>query len=195
MTAKNPITLETLSGIKTLHMQIENGKVRSVTVDMGAPILLPKDIPVLMEGDGPVISRRLELPDGNAFDVTCVSMGNPHCVAFAEDVDAFPLGTIGPRVERHPWFPERVNAEFVQVVGRQTIRMRVWERGSGETLACGTGACASAVACILNGHCQKDTDITVHLRGGDLVIRWDSARDTVFMTGPAAFVCAGVWMG
>ncbi|MCL2107344.1 MAG: diaminopimelate epimerase [Oscillospiraceae bacterium] len=178
MTKKNPVALETLSGVKIIHVKLEQGSVVSARVDMGAPALIP-------------VEQTLRLDDGTVFDVTCVSMGNPHCVAFVEDTEAFPLERIGPRVERHPWFPDRINAEFVQLLCPTAIKMRVWERGSGETLACGTGACASAVACILNGRCAKDTDITVQLRGGDLVIRWDSAADTVYMTGPAAFICSG----
>jgi len=175
MTAKNLITLETVAGVKTLAMEIEGGKVRLVTVDMGPPVIGPVDAP---------------LP-GTAYRYTDVSMGNPHCVIFAEDPEALPLWQIGPPLENHAAFPDRANVEFIRVIDRHTIRMRVWERGSGETLACGTGACASVVACILNGHCDKDTDVTVHLRGGDLTIRWDSARNTIFMTGPAAFVCKG----
>ncbi|MDR1465508.1 MAG: diaminopimelate epimerase [Oscillospiraceae bacterium] len=190
MTAQNPITLETLSGMKTVTIATEGGKVHSATVDMGAPILWPRDVPALLDGDT-AVARRLELPGGEAFEVTCVSMGNPHCVAFVEDTETFPLERIGPLMERHPWFPDRINAEFVQLIDPTTLRMRVWERGSGETLACGTGACASVVACVLNGYCAKDTDVLVRLRGGDLVIRWDSAKNTVFKTGPAAFVCAG----
>jgi len=175
MTAKNPIALETNAGIKTLDMHIEDGRVRAVTVDMGAPATGCVDQP---------------LP-GTAYRYTDVSMGNPHCVIFVDAVDDLPLWQIGPPIENHPAFPDRTNVEFVRVIDRNTIQMRVWERGSGETLACGTGACASVVACIMNGFCDKDTDITVHLRGGDLTIRWDSARDTILKTGPAQFVCKG----
>ncbi|MDR0531489.1 MAG: diaminopimelate epimerase [Oscillospiraceae bacterium] len=194
MTQKDVIALETLAGIKRIQLHAKNGKMAAATVDMGAPLLRPEEIPARaeqLEGLTAIVGQHLGLPDDNDLDVTCVSMGNPHCVAFVEDTEAFPLETVGPLIERHAWFPERVNAEFVRVIGRTELQMRVWERGSGETWACGTGACASAVACVLNGRCDKDADITVHLRGGDLVIRWDSARDTVLMTGPAAFVCRG----
>ena len=187
MTEKNPITLETIAGIKTISMTLENGRVSAVMVDMGAPILRPGDIPVALPGD--VIVNR-PLP-GTAFDCTCVSMGNPHCVIFVDHVADLPLWQIGPPLENHPAFPERTNVEFVRVTARSTIQMRVWERGTGETLACGTGACASVAACILNGYCDKDSDILVHLRGGDLIIRWDSARNTILKTGPAEFVCKG----
>jgi diaminopimelate epimerase len=191
MTAKNPITLETRAGVKTIAMQLSHDKVIAATANMGPPALRPKDIPALLEGGEPVIAHHMGLADDCDLDVTLVSMGTPHCVAFVENVDKFPLEEIGPLVERHAWFPDRVNAEFVAVESPVSIRMRVWERGSGETLACGTGACASVVACVLNGHCRKDSDVCVKLRGGQLTIRWDSAQNTVFMTGPAAFVCAG----
>ncbi|MDR2525517.1 MAG: diaminopimelate epimerase [Oscillospiraceae bacterium] len=187
MTAADTITLETLSGVKTIAMEMFAGKVLSATVDMGAPILEGAMLPALFEGETCIAQP---LP-GLDYRVTCISMGNPHCVVFVEDTEAFPLEAVGSLVEKHPWFPDRVNAEFVRVVDGTHIQMRVWERGSGETLACGTGACASVVACVLNGYCQKDSDVTVLLRGGALVIRWDSARNTVFMKGPAAFVCTG----
>jgi diaminopimelate epimerase len=193
MTAKDSITLETLGGVKVIEMIRTDGKVTAARVNMGAPELRPARIPVAMEGES-AVARPLPLPGGPTLTVTCVGMGNPHCVSFAEDVEALPLSRIGPLAERHPLFPERVNAEFVQLIDRHAIRMRVWERGSGETLACGTGACASVVACVLNGFCGKDSDVTVHLRGGALVIRWDSAQNTVFMTGPAETVCTGVFL-
>ncbi|MDR2686366.1 MAG: diaminopimelate epimerase [Oscillospiraceae bacterium] len=175
MTAKNPIALETRAGIKTLRMHIEGGKVRAVTVDMGAPVTGCVNQP---------------LP-GTAYRYTDVSMGNPHCVIFVDEVDSLPLWRIGPPIENHQAFPERANVEFVRVIDRNTIQMRVWERGSGETLACGTGTCASVAACVLNGYCDKDSDILAHLRGGDLVIRWDSATNTILKTGPAEFICKG----
>ncbi|MDR3314004.1 MAG: diaminopimelate epimerase [Oscillospiraceae bacterium] len=190
LTAKNPVTLETLSGVKTIQVAFTDGKVTSARVDMGAPILSPARIPVDLPGET-VVAQPLRLPDGACLTVTCVSMGNPHCVAFVEDTANFPLEQTGPRVERHPCFPDRVNAEFVRLLDPLHIAMRVWERGSGETLACGTGACASVAACILNGYCAKDTDVTVTLRGGELLIRWDSVRDTIYMTGPAEVVCTG----
>lgn len=190
MTTKNPVTLETLGGIKTLSMEVEGGVVKSVTVDMGAPVLQAEEIPTALKGESIVAQPLTDL----GFEVTCLSMGNPHCVTFVADVEAIALEKIGPQVERHPWFPERVNAEFVKVIDAQTLQMRVWERGSGETLACGTGACAAVVASVLNGFCRQDQDITVQLRGGDLTIRWDSARNTVFKTGPAEFVCTGEYV-
>jgi len=175
MTVKNPIRLETVAGIKTIAMQIEGGKMKAAMVDMGAPVVGEVDRP---------------LPD-TQYKFTRVSMGNPHCVIFADEIDSLPLWQIGPPIENHPLFPNRTNVEFIRVIDRNTIQMRVWERGCGETLACGTGACASAVACVLNGFCNKDSDIQVHLRGGDLVVRWDSEKNTILKTGPAQFVCKG----
>ena len=175
MTDKSVITLETVAGIKEITMRIENGKMKAATVDMGAPVVGEVNQP---------------LPD-TQYRFTRVSMGNPHCVIFVDEVGSLPLWQIGPPLENHPAYPQRANVEFIRVIDRNAIQMRVWERGSGETLACGTGACASVVACIENGYCDKDSDVTVHLLGGDLVIRWDSARNTVFKTGPAEFVCKG----
>ncbi len=154
---------------------------------MGAAILNPVAIPVKFDGDR-MIDAPLEV-DGKTWNVTAVSMGNPHCVTFVDDVDSLELEKIGPHFENHPAFPERVNTEFVKVIDDHTLQMRVWERGSGETWACGTGACATAVAACLNGYCKKGDDITVHLRGGDLVIRYTD--DTVIMTGPASTVFEG----
>ena len=184
---KTTITIDTLSGIKTLELTVRDGKVQSARVDMGAAILSPADIPVKYDGD-----RMIDVPlevDGKTWNVTAVSMGNPHCVTFVDDVDSLALEKLGPHFENHPAFPERVNTEFVKVIDDHTLQMRVWERGSGETWACGTGACATAVAACLNGYCQKGDDITVHLRGGDLVIRYTD--DTVIMTGPASTVFEG----
>ena len=184
---KTTITIETLSGIKTLALTVEDGRVQSARVDMEAPILTPADIPVIYDGER-MINAPLQA-DGKTWYVTAVSMGNPHCVTFVDDVDVLALEKIGPHFERHPAFPERVNTEFVKVIDDHTLQMRVWERGSGETWACGTGACATAVAACLNGYCQKGEDITVRLRGGDLVIRYTD--ETVIMTGPAATVFEG----
>lgn len=184
---KTTITIETLSGIKTLALTVKDGKVQSARVDMEAAILTPADIPVLYDGD-----RMIDAPlqvNGKTWNVTAVSMGNPHCVTFVDDVDSLDLEKIGPYFEKHPAFPERVNTEFVRVIDDHTLQMRVWERGSGETWACGTGACATAVAACLNGYCQKGEDITVRLRGGDLIIRYTD--ETVIMTGPAATVFEG----
>ena len=184
---KTTITIDTLSGIKTLELTVRDGKVQSARVDMEAAILNPVDIPVQYDGDT-MIDAPLEV-NGKTWNVTAVSMGNPHCVTFVDDVDSLDLEKIGPHFENHPIFPERVNTEFVKVIDDHTLQMRVWERGSGETWACGTGACATAVAACLNGYCQKGDDITVHLRGGDLVIRYTD--DTVIMTGPASTVFEG----
>ena len=184
---KTVITIDTLSGIKTLDLTVEDGKVQSARVDMGAAILKPSEIPVRYHGDkmvnAPLIVGRRE------WRVTAVSMGNPHCVTFTDNVDGLDLEKIGPSFEKHPAFPDRVNTEFVRVIDDHTLQMRVWERGSGETWACGTGACATAVAACENGFCKKGEDITVKLRGGDLVINYTD--DTVVMTGPASTVFEG----
>ena len=165
---KDTITVETLSGIKTLRMHTQNGTVSSVTVDMGAPELLPSRIPAKFEGE-----RAVNVPltvEGKEYRVTAVSMGNPHCVVFGGDPYALALEKIGPAFEHHEVFPESVNTEFVEVLAKNELTMRVWERGSGETWACGTGACAVAVAAVLNGFADMGKDILVHLRGGDLTI-------------------------
>ncbi len=189
MTDKNNIAIETLSGIKYIKVETENGKVSSATVNMGEPILRPRDIPTTFDVDI-VVNKNITV-EGVPIDVTCVSMGNPHCITFVPDVNALKLESIGPGFENHKSFPDRINTEFVEIVDNNTIKMRVWERGSGETLACGTGACASVVASILCGHCKKDEDIKVILLGGELIIRWDSASNNVFMTGPATTVFTG----
>ena len=190
LTDKTEISVETLGGVKYLSLNVEGGKVRSVRVDMGSPVLRPADIPVRCEGE-----RAVDVPvnvDGTEYRMTCVSMGNPHAVVFVDDVKTFPLETVGPKFENHERFPNRVNTEFVRVIDRRTAEMRVWERGSGETLACGTGACAVAVACVLNG--LTEDEVTVRLLGGALQIIWDREKDTVYMTGPAAVVFDGEWM-
>ena len=187
LTDKADITVNTLAGVKRLALHVEDGRVSSVTVDMGKPVLDAASIPVIA-GSSPVISVPIEVA-GRRFEMTCVSMGNPHAVVFVEDTAGFPVEEVGRLFEVHPAFPERVNAEFVQVLGRAEINMRVWERGTGETLACGTGTCASVVACILNG--LTDDEVVAHLLGGDLRIWWDRERDRVFMTGPAATVFEG----
>ncbi len=188
LTDKTTVTVETLAGVKTLELHLrENGTVAAITVDMGAPILTPKDIPVAGEGDS-FIARPLNV-SGKTWSVTAVSMGNPHAIVYVEDTGSLDLPAIGPAFECHPAFPERTNTEFLQVIDRHTIKMRVWERGSGETLACGTGACASLVASYLNG--KTDRRATLQLLGGDLEIRWDQETGHVFMTGPASFVFDG----
>ena len=187
LTDKTQISLETLGGIKYLDLNIKDGKVDTVTVDMGAPILTPSEIPVNIPKDR-VIDEPVEI-DGNLWHMTCVSMGNPHAVVFVDDTASLKLEHIGPLFEKHPLFPEQVNTEFVHVIDRRTVDMRVWERGSGETLACGTGACATVMACILND--KTDNEVLVHLLGGDLLIRYDAEKNTVFMTGPATEVFSG----
>ena len=184
---RETMTVETLSGIKTLRLAIRDGKTKAVTVDMGAAQLSSASIPVKLDGER-VVQQPVTVAD-REWKITCVSMGNPHAVIFIDHVDTFPLEQIGPQFETNPLFPEGVNTEFVQVIDRHTLKMRVWERGSGETLACGTGACATAVAAVLNGFCDKDEDITVKLRGGDLVIRYTD--ETVWMTGGAETVFTG----
>lgn len=189
MTDKTEITLETKSGVKTLKLFPENGKVKTVLVDMGKAIIKPADIPVLADGED-FISRKIEV-NGNEETVTCVSMGNPHCVIFTDkNVDGLELEKIGPSFENHPLFPERINTEFANVIDGNNVKMRVWERGSGETWACGTGACATAVAACLNGHCKRDEEIRLMLRGGDLFITYKS-DGTVLMRGPATTVFEG----
>ena len=190
LTDKTSISVETLAGIKYLDLTVENGKVKLVKVDMGKPGLKPSEIPVEASGDQ-VIDDPI-MAAGEEYRMTCVSMGNPHAVVFVDcDLQELPLEEIGPKFENHERFPRRVNTEFVRVIDRHTAQMRVWERGSGETLACGTGACAVAVACALNGYTEDE--VTVKLLGGDLKIKWDCERDTVFMTGPAEVVFDGEW--
>ena len=184
---RTTVAIDTLSGVKTIELTVENGKAVSAKVDMGAAILKPVDIPMDFDGET-CIDQPLRV-DGKEYRVTAVSMGNPHCVTFVEDVDGLDLEKIGPAFENHPAFPDRVNTEFVRVIDEHTLQMRVWERGSGETWACGTGACATVVAACLNGYCQKGEDITVHLRGGDLIIRYTD--ETVVMTGSATTVFEG----
>ena len=190
LTDKTSISVETLGGIKYLDLTVEDGKVSLVKVDMGRPELEPSRIPVVAEGD-----RAVDEPitvDGKEYRMTCVSMGNPHAVVYVDcDVKELSLEEIGPGFEHHERFPKRVNTEFVRVLDRKTVEMRVWERGSGETLACGTGACAVAVSSALNG--LTEDEVTVKLLGGDLRIQWDRERDTVYMTGPAAVVFDGEW--
>jgi len=178
---KEELTIETLSGIKRLRLYVRGGKVKSVTVDMGKAALAPRQVPVLLEGER-VVARPVQI-EGNAYEITCVSMGNPHCVVFRDNLDLLEIEKIGPAFESAPIFPEQVNTEFVQVLNSHTLKMRVWERGSGETLACGTGACAAVVAAVENGFCQKGEDITVRLRGGELLVRYTD--ETVRMTGDA----------
>ena len=190
LTDKTSISVETLAGIKYLDLTVEDGKVVIVKVDMGKPMLRPEEVPVVSEKEE-VIDEPITV-DGQEYRMTCVSMGNPHAVVFIDqDVKEFPLETVGVKFENHERFPKRVNTEFVNVLDRHTAQMRVWERGSGETLACGTGACAVAVACVLNG--LTEDEVTVKLLGGDLQIKWDREKNTVYMTGPAEVVFDGEW--
>lgn len=184
---KKDMAIETMSGIKRLKLYTQNGLVSSVRVDMGKAELNPKSIPVNLPGES-IIARNVFIGD-KEYSITCVSMGNPHCVVFCGDVDLLKLSEIGPLFEHNPLFPDRVNTEFVQVIGENNIKIRVWERGSGETMACGTGACAAAVASVLNGYCKKDEDILVQLLGGDLIIRYTD--NTVYMTGDCKKVFDG----
>ena len=184
---KETLRIDTLSGVKTLHLDVVNGTVQSIEVDMGEPVLEPASIPVLLPGER-AVSVPVEMGD-DVFSVTCVSMGNPHCVLFVEDVDALDLEELGPRFEWNPLFPQGVNTEFIQPLPDGSLKMRVWERGSGETWACGTGACASVVAACLCGKAERQS--VVHLRGGDLSIHWREEDGHVMMRGPAAFVFDG----
>ncbi len=187
LTDKTNITIETLAGIKVLELRTEDGKVALVRVDMGEPILTPKEIPVEGNKDR-FIAEPIEI-DGQIYKVTAVSMGNPHAISYVEDVENFPLYQVGPKMETHKLFPRKVNAEFVQVIDKSTLKMRVWERGAGETLACGTGACATLVASVLNGVSERVA--TIKLLGGDLFIEWSEKDNHVYMTGPAEKVFHG----
>jgi len=185
---KNEIKIETLSGIKKLQIFTQNDLVSSVKVDMGRAEFKPSKIPVALQGES-IINAPLDI-NGHIYHITCVSMGNPHAVVFCQDVDGLELAKLGPCFENNEIFPERVNTEFVKVIDKNTLKMRVWERGSGETLACGTGACAAAVAAVLNGYCSKGEDIRVQLLGGELVINYTD--EAVFMTGGCEKVFEGV---
>ena len=188
LTDKTQISVETLGGIKYLDLTVEDGKVTLVKVDMGKPELKAELIPIVSDNEH-VLDEPIEV-DGKEYRMTGVSMRNPHTVIYVDDVKNLDLETIGPKFENHERFPKRINTEFVRCIDRHTVEMRVWERGSGETLACGTGACAVAVASILNN--LTDTQVTVKLLGGDLQIEWDKEKDRVFMTGPAKVVFDGV---
>ncbi|MBR1528398.1 MAG: diaminopimelate epimerase [Oscillospiraceae bacterium] len=187
--SKPELSVETNSGIKYIQLQIQDGKAVSATVDMGKAILKPADIPMNAEGET-FIAQPISVND-KIYTATAVSMGNPHCVVFTDQpVDTLELEKIGSAFEHHALFPARVNTEFVNVLDSHTLKMRVWERGSGETMACGTGACAVAVASVLNGYCQHDEIITVKLAGGDLQIVYQT-DGTVMMTGSATHVFDG----
>lgn len=188
LTDKTTITIETKGGIKELDLTVEDGKVTWVNVDMEAPVLEADKIPVIYDEEKKVIDKPV-IVDGREYRITCVSMGNPHGVVFVDSVDDLDIEKLGPMFEHHPMFPDRVNTEFIQVVDDHTIRMRVWERGAGETLACGTGACASAYASYLNQ--KTGNKVLVHLLGGDLQIEYDEEKHTIFMKGPATKVFDG----
>lgn len=187
LTAKSEITLETGAGIKYITLLEGDSKSRKVTVDMGEPILNPDLIPVKAVEE-PVLNLPLSV-DGKSWEITCVSMGNPHAVIFTTGIKDLDLPVIGPEFEKHPIFPRKTNTEFIEVIDRRTLNMRVWERGAGETLACGTGACAAAVAAILNDFC--DRKIKIHLLGGDLEIEWSKENNHIYMTGEAVTVFEG----
>lgn len=186
---KKNISVATKSGIKYLDLSVRNGKAVTVKVNMGSPILSPKEIPFVSEKEQ-VINEPLDI-EGETFHITAISMGNPHGIVFMDDINSLEIEKIGPKFENHIAFPDRVNTEFVKVLDRHTVQMRVWERGSGETLACGTGACAVAVASILNGHVDGNSPVTVRLLGGNLEIFWNRQENLVYMTGPATTVFDG----
>ena len=188
LTDKTTVTIETLAGIKTLELNTKDGKVETVKVDMGEPILNPKEIPVISDEE-PVKNLMLEA-EGRKFKFTCVSMGNPHAITEVEDTEKFDVEKYGKVLEVDKAFPNKINVEFIQIVDKNHVKMRVWERGAGETLACGTGACATAVACYLNG--KTDRNVEVELLGGKLYIEWNEENNHIYMTGPAVTVFEGV---
>ena len=187
LTDKTTVTLETLAGIKILDLNVENGSVKSVRVNMGSPELVPAKIPI----DSPLESfiQQPVTVGSTEYLVTGVSMGNPHAVVFIDDTDSLEIEKLGPQFENHELFPKRINTEFAQIVDKSTIKMRVWERGAGETLACGTGACATLVAAALSGLTVDEADLI--LLGGTLHIKWDRTENNIYMTGPAEFVFDG----
>lgn len=187
LTDKTQITLETLAGIKILDLNVKDGEVQTVRVNMGSPELVPKNIPIDSNLDR-FISEDVEV-DGKVYKVTGVSMGNPHAVTFIDDTDSLEIEKIGPKFENNEIFPDKVNTEFIQIIDKKTVKMRVWERGSGETFACGTGACASVVASVLNR--LTENKVTVKLLGGELEIEYNQDENTVYMTGPARVVFTG----
>ncbi len=188
LTRKTELMIETGAGLRKLQLSTSGGKVDRVRVDMGAPRLSRSEIPMIGDPAANAVQAPLEV-DGVTFLVTAVSMGNPHCVVFADEITDRLVNEIGPKLERHPAFPNRANVEFIKVVGEGILEMRVWERGSGETMACGTGACAASVAAALNGFAGEKT--TVRLLGGELDVEWRQSGGPVYMTGPATLVCQG----
>jgi diaminopimelate epimerase len=186
LTDKEEMTIESMGKVKYITVFPENGKAKLIKVDMGEPILKASDIPVVSNEEK--VIDELIFVDDKEYRMTCVSMGNPHAVVLL-DPDSLKIEEIGPKFENHVRFPERINTEFIKIIDRKNVKMRVWERGTGETLACGTGCCATTVACILNK--LTDDEITVHVRGGDINVKWDKETNHVFMTGPAEFVFDG----
>ncbi|MBQ9262693.1 MAG: diaminopimelate epimerase [Clostridia bacterium] len=191
LTKKTELTIATKSGLKQLWLTVEDGQVARVRADMGTPELNPKLIPVDLPGEM-VLRHRLQIM-GQTLFITCVNMGNPHAVLFVRDPEVIDLPTIGPMIEHHPLFPRRTNVEFVRVIDRGILQMRVWERGAGETLACGTGACAALVAAVLAG--LSDRTVQMKLSGGNLQLQWSAEDNHVYQSGPAAFVYDGEWLG
>jgi diaminopimelate epimerase len=192
LTQKKKFSVETLAGEIVPELIFSNNDkeiIEGVKVNMGKPRLTRKEIPMSGEPDERVINENLAFDSKKIFNITCVSMGNPHCVIFVEDVDAFPVTEIGPFIEKHHLFPEKINVEFIQLINEHEINFRVWERGVGETMACGTGACAAVVAGVLNSLLKPDT--IVHLKGGTLRIQWDDVNEHIYMTGPAESVFFG----
>jgi diaminopimelate epimerase len=187
MTAETTLTVETLGGVKTLKLNVAGGKVQTVRVDMGEPAFLRRLIPMRGPEETEAVNEKVKA-NGAKLDVTCLAVGNPHCVTFVDDVEHYPVARLGPEIENHPLFPRRTNVEFVQVLNRRELRVRVWERGAGETLACGSGACASVIAAARTE--RADRRATVHLLGGELQIEW-LGDGHVHMTGPAAEVFRG----
>ncbi|OHD65740.1 MAG: diaminopimelate epimerase [Spirochaetes bacterium RBG_13_51_14] len=190
LTAARQIEIETVAGIKKLQLNVKNRRVESVIVNMGKPILQRERIPMIGK-PGMVINEALQLDDGTRFNITSVSMGNPHAVIFVEEIDKFPIEKYGPLVENHTLFPNRTNVEFVKVVSQKEVIQRTWERGTGETLSCGTGASAVTAACILNKLTNRK--LQIHLRGGDLSTEWREKDDNIYLAGPAVEVFRGEW--
>jgi diaminopimelate epimerase len=189
---ENSFLIETLSGLVEATVHESNGGVNTVTVNMGIPYLHRQDIPMIGEPVNQIVSEPLEI-EGETYYITAVSMGNPHCIMYVNDINEAPVMTLGPKIEKDPRFPESVNVEFVQVVNEREIHFRVWERGSGVTQACGTGACAAVVASVLNSKTRPGAETTVHLAGGDLLITW-TLEGEVYMTGPAEVICTGEYL-
>ena len=191
LTNKTDISVISCGGVKYLQLFLEDGKVDTVKVNMGTPELVPERIPVVCEAARESIIDEPVFVQGQEYKMTCVSMGNPHAVIFMDNVTDLKIEKIGPYFENHERFPKRINTEFVKVLDRQNVQMRVWERGTGETLACGTGCCATVVACILNG--LTDESVTVKLLGGEIRVTWDRESNLVYMSGPAVTVFEGEW--